>query len=58
MTELQCSNCNLPIEEPERTHIMNCPKCGTELFVPSRKDWQALHDDIEFDFFLKEKSKK
>lgn len=52
MTDLKCSNCNHPIEEPERTHIMFCPKCGTELFVPSRKDWQALHDDMEHDFGL------
>jgi len=57
MTDLECTNCGHPIEEPERTHTMDCPKCRAYLFVPSRKDWQALIDDIESDF-LKEESKK
>ena len=53
MTDLECSNCHLPIEEPERTTIIFCPRCGTELFVPTYEDWQALHDSVEFAGLLK-----
>lgn len=39
---LKCSNCGELIEEPSTTYGLDCPKCGTYLLVPSRKDWELL----------------
>lgn len=39
---IKCQGCGHPIEEPETTHLMKCPGCGTKLLVPSRKDWEAM----------------
>jgi len=47
MADLECPYCNHPFEEPERTRAMECPKCGGFIFVPTHKDWQALHDHLE-----------